>query len=332
MYYHFLLIILPLTCFAQVDPGLRNAHSMVYHEADGAVYLFGGATDREVKGDLWMLKKGEWSKLPATGPTPRTFTSLVYDDSNERLILFGGSKVLFGSGPNPENVLNDTWVFEKGDWREIATKNRPSARAEAAMCYDSRLDRVVMFGGYVIEGKSYLPVGDTWAFDGQDWEQISTIGPSKRNNASMVYHSVEDEVVLFGGSTGRNGYGENKGETWVLTDTSWNRYDFQQPPNIFNAAMAIDDKGIVRFGGWNGKTRIAETWRMTKEGWSLVKTKRTPSARNHTSMAYDSKNGKVYLYGGHDGSNVFGDLWSFGNDKWKNISKSPPRKRISNGH
>jgi hypothetical protein len=70
-------------------------------------------------------------------PPARTFGNLVYDEQENRFILFGGSKVLFG-GDNLGNhlLLNDTWQFKNNKWIEIKTSNAPHARAEAAMAYD----------------------------------------------------------------------------------------------------------------------------------------------------------------------------------------------------
>ena len=49
-------------------------------------------------------------------------------------------------------------------------------------------------------------------------------------------------------------------------------------------------------------------------------------------MIYDSDNDFFVLYGGHDGENVFGDMWIFKNKKWKLLFTEPSRQRIENGH
>src|ERR1035441_6585189 len=52
----------------------------------------------------------------------------------------------------------------------------PSAREHHAMAYDSVRGRTVLFGGY--DGSSYL--GDTWEWNGANWTQVATTGPSAR--------------------------------------------------------------------------------------------------------------------------------------------------------
>jgi hypothetical protein len=49
-------------------------------------------------------------------------------------------------------------------------------------------------------------------------------------------------------------------------------------------------------------------------------------------MAYDPENNTFYLYGGHDGENVFGDMWRFKNERWELLFAAPPRRRLENGH
>jgi hypothetical protein len=49
-------------------------------------------------------------------------------------------------------------------------------------------------------------------------------------------------------------------------------------------------------------------------------------------MVYDQESKSFILYGGHDGDNVFGDVWEFKNGKWLLMIKVDPRKRLDNGH
>lgn len=86
---------------------VRNAHAMAYDYKKSSVYIFGGANDKHVVAELAILRDSTWNALDIVNePTPRTFSSLVYDGSNDRLVLFGGNRVLFGTGPNLQNLLS----------------------------------------------------------------------------------------------------------------------------------------------------------------------------------------------------------------------------------
>lgn len=314
---------------------VRNAHSMAYHSKDSKIYIFGGANEKEVLSDLCVLDSTNWLKVyTKIAPQPRTFAPLIYDSENNRLLLFGGSKVLFGNAPDPQNLLNDTWQFKNNQWEEIITSNAPSPRAEAVMVYDESRKTTVLFGGYNIQNGEYLKLKDTWEFYDNNWRLISTEGPSERHGVAMAYDSENKSVVLFGGSTIDKQYGEFRGETWKWNGNEWSKLKIEQPTGVFNASMTYnkEQEELIRFGGWNGKARINETWSFNENNWNKLTTTKSPSPRNHSSIVYDEKNKRIVLFGGHDGENLFGDIWEFKNNNWNKILESKPIKRIENNH
>jgi len=250
------------------------------------------------------------------------------------LVLFGGSKVLFGNVPDPHNLLNDTWQFKDNKWEKLMTTNAPSARAEAVMTYDINRKTIVLFGGYNIQNGNYLKLNDTWEFYDNDWHLSSVVGPTERHGVSMAYDPEDKAVILFGGSTIDKQYGETRGETWVWNGKKWNKLVIEQPAGVFNASMVYvkEERNLIRFGGWNGRSRINETWSFRNNKWKKLDLDNNPAQRNHSDMVYDERQNKIILFGGHDGENVFGDTWEYKNRKWKKISEFKSTKRINNGH
>lgn len=312
-----------------------NAHSMVYHQAEGKAYIFGGATEKEVTNQLLTVDGKKLSKVAtADAPAGRTFCSMAYNEKEESILLFGGSKVLFGKKTDVANLLNDTWVLKEGKWTKLLTAHAPKPRAEAAISYDSQRNRMVLFGGYTIEGSAYVKLGDTWEFYDSDWHQVDTEGPSPRNGAALNYDPSLKTMVLFGGSTRDKQYGPATGETWTWNGQQWSKMEMDQPANSFNSAMAgqPSEKRLVRFGGWNGKARTDETWFFKNKTWTRLHTGRQPVARNHSQMIYDPENQQLILFGGHNGELVFGDLWIFKENEWKQLIHTAPKKRIKNRH
>jgi hypothetical protein len=49
-------------------------------------------------------------------------------------------------------------------------------------------------------------------------------------------------------------------------------------------------------------------------------------------MAFDGQRRQVVLFGGHDGEQVFGDLWAWDGQAWECLEAPPPRMRVDNGH
>lgn len=307
-------------------PGPRNAHGMAYDSHDGAIVLFGGATAGEVRGDTWRWKAGRWRRTSPAGPPPRTFPAMVYHSARDEVVLFGGNRVLFGDSVRTPAVLGDTWLLRNGAWTRSAGDG-PPPRAEAAMAYDPRRRRTVLFGGYDLSSGRTNRLGDTWEWDGKEWARVSTMGPSPRSGAAMAYHPGLRALVLFGGSGGP------LGDTWAWDGRRWARLPVPPVAGRFNTAMAWDPgvRRLTRFGGWDGKERTSDTWELHEAGW--VRAQRDgPSSRNHAILVSAADRGSVLLYGGHDGDHVFGDLWERRNGGWLRLQSAEPVLRLPNGH
>lgn len=330
------LLLFPLMLSGQDSRSLtvRNAHSMAVDPRSGEIFLFGGADEKRVYGDLWKLGDDGWEFVTDEGPRPRTFAGLVFHEGRNSLILFGGEDALFGSETDPPGSLSDTWEFVNGKWERLEPESAPAARSAAAMAYDPLNGRIVLFGGYSQSNGKGERLGDTWLFRNGNWTRLDASGPIARVGAAAVFDPVRRAVLLFGGSTEDRAYGAGSGETWLLRRNEWTKLQTVQPPNIFNPAMAYstDGKEVIRFGGWNGGGRTSETWILREYGWTRIGTSGAPAPRNHSAMVYDPVRKRAVLFGGHDGENVFGDLWLYAADGWRELFASPPLKRVANGH
>lgn len=312
-------------CVASDALGVRNGHAMVYDRDSEVVMLFGGADERQVLSDLQVWNGQKWRCLSDQGPPGRTFPGLSYDNARQQLVLFGGNRVLFGGDADADTFLDDMWIWDGERWSEFAGE-KPPARAEPAMVFDSSRKRIVLFGGHRTIVGQRLRLGDTWEWDGRRWEQASTAGPSPRNGAAMAFDSNRNRVVLFGGSGAT-------GDTWEWDGNRWRRIASAETAGRFNSVMAYDEtKGVVvRFGGWTGKTRVDDTWTYDGAEWKKV-LEEGPPARNHSGMVYDSNREVIVLFGGHDGEFVFGDTWELDRGSWKLKAERAAQLRIDNGH
>lgn len=304
---------------------VRNAQAMAYDQERAVVLLFGGADERQVLGDLWGWDGKAWGCLAKDGPPPRTFPAMAYDEAEKNLILFGGNRVLFGSGQEDNTFLDDMWVWDGRTWQPIQVET-PPARAEAGMAYDSRRKRIVLFGGHRSVNGERVRLGDTWEWDGQQWEKVSAEGPAPRNGAAMAYDASRQRVVLFGG-------GGAPDETWEWDGKSWEQNAAAHTEGRFNSAMAYDasHQALIRYGGWTRAGRVGDTWQYDGARWARL-SDTGPAGRNHTAMVYDSRRGVIVLFGGHDGERVFGDTWEWDGSVWRLKTENKPRPRINNGH
>jgi hypothetical protein len=309
--------------------GVRHAHAMTYDTHARRTILVAGADERAVRADSWTWDhhRRDWRQLSAGGPPGRTFPALAYDGARDETVLFGGNRVLFGSGtPDSAGFLDDTWVLRGSVWlrRDVTG---PSARAEAATAYDSSRQRIVLFGGYAQTGSGRTRYGDTWEWDGMRWSLMATTGPAPRNGAALAYDDKSGVIVLSGGPPALVG-----ADAWEWDGRSWRRRT-DSPPARFNPSLVYHGRlqALLRFGGWTGTARTADTWLGVDGHWQQLQVP-GPPARNHAAMAYDAERGRAVLFGGHDGERVFGDTWEFGANRWIETRSAVPQRRIDNGH
>jgi hypothetical protein len=165
---------------------------MAYDSARQRVVLFGGYNNNVGRfGDTWEWDGETWTQVSTTGPSARYWHAMAYDSARQRVVLFGG-------GSN--GSLRDTWEWDGATWIQVPTTG-PSARYSHAMAYDSARGRVVLFGGYGRrDDGNYARFGDTWEWDGDNWIQVSTSGPSARYSHAMAYDSARGRTFLFGGA------------------------------------------------------------------------------------------------------------------------------------
>ncbi len=131
----------------------------------------------------------------------------------------------------------------------------------------------------------------------------------------MVYDSVRDRVVLFGGTVDGirvNDTWESDGGAFVLRRPS------SAPPLRSSFAMAFDvARGrTVVFGGSRPNGVLGDTWEWDGVRWQQRSPSIAPAARFGAAMAYDERRGRVVLYGGARQGTTFADTWEWDGNSW----------------
>jgi hypothetical protein len=72
----------------------------------------------------------------------------------------------------------------------------------------------LLFGGYDFGSTTPKLLGDTWAWDGEHWQQWQDMGPSPRWGPAMSWDAARSRGVLFGGLTVAAGGATFFGDTW----------------------------------------------------------------------------------------------------------------------
>jgi len=156
--------------------------------------------------------------------------------------------------------------------------------------------------------------------------------PAARAKSAMAYDSSRGVVVLFGGRTSSQAYGE----TWEWNGRSWTLRSVNGPSSRAGHAMTYDANRhvTVLFGGIgegspNGGLN-GETWEWDGNTWTQ-RVVDGPTARASHAMAYDEERQVSILFGGQNGTGVpYGDTWEWDGCSWRQKSVNGPTARY--GH
>jgi N-acetylneuraminic acid mutarotase len=205
-------------------PPPRSDGGMVYDEENQIVILFGGYCQEESRSlcdDTWSYDPitNIWTEMnPPSSPPIMYGHTLVYDDANHRVVLWGGHMSSYRNGQIASAGYGDSiWTYDylENVWRQTEHTRKPPARYWHQAIFDTKDDNLLLFGGN--GGRGFL--NDTWFFDVErdSWESANTeLAPTPRVNPAMTYDSIRNVTILFGGLEEDM---SDLRDTWVFEET-----------------------------------------------------------------------------------------------------------------
>jgi hypothetical protein len=130
------------------------------------------------------------------------------------------------------------------------------------MTYDTKTDRVILWGGDTETGASRPPKDPSvWAYDfnSNTWEQKKTSdGPSARAYGTIVYDIESDQIILYGG------YSIGSHEMWAydFNKNIWEKLEPAiHPGSLSRHAFSYipDLNRFILFGGQLGSDQFSYT-------------------------------------------------------------------------
>lgn len=222
-------------------PQIRYGVGYTWDPLAKELVTFAGFTNLGRFDDVWRFKPtaSTWNNVsPGTGPLARCLHAACYDAHNHRMIMYAGQN---NSGP-----LDDIWSLDldTNTWTQFNPVTKPSARYFSPVVYDSKNNRVTMFGGQGLIGFN----AEVWVFDlwTNKWTHLAPGGtpPSQRGNSAAIYDGANDRMVIFAGNDGAV-----RNDVWAVTNLSSTATPVGPPatslqlrtfPNPFNPQTTIE--------------------------------------------------------------------------------------------
>ncbi len=188
----------------------------------------------------------------------------------------------------------------------------PGPRWGHVLIYHPAKDQILLFGGARERG-SYI--GDTWIWDGDQWQQKDVNGPSPRGFCAVAVDEKSGAVVLHGG---RGNERDTNSDTWAWNGSNWQQLSAESDfASDHHQMIYLDqEKMLLAYGGWNGSDVSGKTWVWQKGKWQLL-SEDGPRKRAAFAMAYNKATKSVVLYGGLWLEGQYADIWEWQDGQWQ---------------
>ena len=236
-------------------PTTRAFHSAVYDNINNRMTIFGGYHYDTVNGstylnDVWVLSNANglggtpaWTQLLPTGGPPdgRDEHTAIYDITNNRMTIFGGSV-------GDEYIyLNDIWVLSTANglggtpaWTHLTwSGNTPAERYSQVAVYDNTNNQMTIFGG-----ANYYsgPLNDVWVLshpNGLGAPEAGFYGTPTSGIGPLPVSFVD--TSFFNPSSWNWNFGDGITTGFTLSSTTTHIYGIVTTPTSYTVQLVVSN-------------------------------------------------------------------------------------------
>ena len=310
----------------QFAPLVRSGHVAVYDSGTRSMVIMGDEDYSDATVYYLDLRTQKWIVQGSSDTVKRAGHSIVYDSSSKnRAIIFGGSVLGRNSLAGFENKTY-TWSLDTESWAVLnSTGTFPLERIDHSAIYDSKNNRMIIFGGKGNDG-NYR--NDIYSLDltqtTPSWAQLNPTGttPPARGKHTAIYDPVHQKMLIFGGTSSLNPV-NNDLYSLDLATLVWSKLSPSGTgPSERTGHTAVYDPNtgtagaMIVFGGTNPLTDqyLNDTYilDLSQISWEKVQPGlNVPSGRTGHSAVYDTDNNRMIIFGGYNGSANLNNCYIF---------------------
>jgi N-acetylneuraminic acid mutarotase len=321
---------------SQVRPQGRSLMALDLNPQKDRLVMYGGLSEFTTLyvNDFWAFQNGHWLVGPDNLDAPlggcdNPLSALDTDRSKLVLVCNG----------------NEVWEFDGTAWKEFTEQEPiPNARRFAAMVYDQKIKKTVLFGGFL--NNNYR--NDTWTWDGAKWAELKIDNddrPPHRGTMAMWFDPLAQKTILYGG-IGRGSLNEKVkrfADMWAFDGSKWVDMAITATPGIrFRPLQTIDSTGkVVIFGGLRAEELDKDSFRQffgddmwvwdgsTSKWTEIQQPAHRPAPRQNGALGVDPATGKLMLFGGYGDGFYYSDTWLWDGTTWSPVLELITGKRRS---
>jgi N-acetylneuraminic acid mutarotase len=229
---------------------------------------------------------------------------MAYDSASDRTIYYTGYSYRVPNDLSTLAKTNQTWAYDYNTdtWIDLQANGTPSGLLGARIVYDTKADRMVLFGGMDLNTFSFY--NETWVYDfnTNTWTNMHpTTSPPGQNFFQMDYDAASDRVLAW---IKPDVDGDNNVWAYDFETNMWTAMLVKEPAFRYYGAMVYVPTVRLNFtfGGatTDTETPLEDMWTYNAiaNTWEQVSFVSGPSARGWHTMTYSTKSDRIVLIGG----------------------------------
>ncbi len=245
---------------------------------------------------------------------------MAYDSASDRTIYYTGYIMDAPDAISSYIKVNQTWAYDYNTdtWTEQHAIGAPSGLLGARMVYDTKADRMVLFGGLTLTQSRYDLHNETWVYDfnTNTWTNMQPkTSPPGQNFFQMVYDAASDRVLAW---IQPEVGGDNNVWAYAFKTNTWTAMPVKEPEFSYYGAMVYVPTVRLNFtfGGVTTDNEIPFddmwTYNSIANTWEQLSFDLSPSAHGWHTMTYSTKSDRIVLIGGGKSRFTFtNEVWIF---------------------
>jgi hypothetical protein len=285
-------------------PEARSKHVAVWDPAAKVMVVWGGIHGSKAlgSGGLYTLSANRWAPVSTlNAPEPRHSATVVWDDMDEAMIVWGG--ITNGA----DGWVNSGGIFYPGKntWEALPTSGAPSPRAGHVAVWDSLHKMMIVWGG---GDKNRLDNGGVFDMAKKQWAPLAA-GPLLRRSESVAV--FDGTSMLVWGGIGFNGDMNNDalrndGASWSAI-AGWKGLPWS-PLGARQLATAVwTGTSMIVWGGQEDKGTRNDGAMFKDAKWTQTNADRVIGGRHSHSAVWLPATGEMIIWGGDSGNGLLND-------------------------